>query len=144
MKRAIFAIIFFVITAFAATPAYSEDEGPPLPVVEMFDTRYQEILEDGKLYQGIFMPESEYLAYTQLKIDYKFTKKSLEILEANALGLQGLLDEHKKLELSIFEEIKEVKEIVVKENWWKANKFYIGVGIGAVVTGLIIAGVQAL
>lgn len=144
MKKILFAFIFILITAFTASPAYSEDEGPPLPIVEMFDTKYLEVLENGKLYQGIFMPESEYQDYTNLKIQYKFTKKSLEILEANALGLQGLLDEHKTLELNILEEVKEVKELVIKENWWQDNKFYIGVGIGAIVTGLIIAGVQAL
>lgn len=144
MKKWILATLFFLISAIITPSALAVEEGPPLPVVEIFDTRYLEFLEEGKLYQGIFMSEAEYTNYTKLKIEYQFTKKSLDILEANALGLQEILAEHKKLELDIFGEIKEVKEIVVKENWWQENKFYIGVGIGAIVTGVIIAGIQAL
>ncbi len=144
MKKVILATIFFLISSLAAPSALAADEGPPIPVVEMFDTHYLEVVEEGKLYQGIFMPESEYQNYTNLKIQYQFTKKSLDILEANSLGLQEILLEHKKLELSILDEVKDVKDIVVKENWWQENKFYIGVGVGAVVTGLIIAGIQAL
>ena len=144
MKKLILATLFFLVSSIIAPSALAVEEGPPIPIVEMFDTRYLEILEGGKLYQGIFMPENEYQTYTKLKIDYQFTKKSLDILEANALGLQEILAEHKKLELDILDEIKEVKEVVVKENWWQDNKFYIGVGIGAIATGLIIAGIQAL
>lgn len=144
MKTLIFTFLFFVLMTMIQNTAWAQDEGPPLPVVEMFETHYLEFLEDGKLYQGIYMPESEYTFYTNLKIQYQFTKKSLDIMEKTSLGLEDLLSEHKKLELDIFKEINTVKNIVVKENWWQVNKFYIGVGIGAVVTGLIIAGVQAL
>lgn len=144
MKRFVLAAIFFLVTSLIAPSVLAADEGPPIPIVEMFDTRYLEVLEEGKWYQGIFMPESEYQFYTNLKIQYQYTKKSLDILEANSLGLQEILSEHKKLELDILNQVKDVKEVVVKENWWQSNKFYIGVGIGAVVTGLIIAGIQAL
>ena len=137
-------LLLVVLMSFAFFSKALAQEGPPIEIVEKFPVQYLELIQNGKLYQGIYMSEEDYTFYTQLKVEFNFVQKQLKTLEIYGEGLEKVIENHELLTNTVLTDLKEVKDLVSHESWWDANKFYIGVGFGAIITGLVIAGVQAL
>ena len=143
MKKTL-VIILAIFMAFIFSTKVIAQDGPPLEVIDNFPTQYLEYIEGGKIYQGVYMTEEEYTFYTKLKVEFNFVQTQLRAFEKYSTGLEKVVEDHKLLTTTVITDLKEVKDLVSQESWWDDNKFYIGIGFGALVTGLIIAGVQAL
>ena len=147
MKKVfIMFLVFFYILFTVQEVSAEEETGPPVSIVEKFEPYSLELLQDGAFYVGVFMDEAEYSFYTRLKIEYNYISDKLKIFEKYSEGLDKIVEDHNILSNSMLKDMSEVKKMVenAKESWWDQNKFYIGVTAGAIITGLIIAGANAL
>ena len=125
------ACLFFIIST--TTNALSQTtEFQPFPVLTV---------KDNEEYVGILLSESEFSKIVELKIDYKFLKKTNGILQ------EELAVKNKNLEdtIKLFNNItNKIKTEVKNESWIDKNKGMIGLVTGFVVgAGLTILTVQA-
>ena len=125
------ACLFFIIST--TTNALSQTtEFQPFPVLTV---------KDNEEYVGILLSESEFSKIVELKIDYKFLKKTNGILQ------EELAVKNKNLEdtIKLFNNMtNKIKTEVKNESWIDKNKGMIGLVTGFVVgAGLTILTVQA-
>ena len=125
------ACLFFIIST--TTNALSQTtEFQPFPVLTV---------KDNEEYVGILLSESEFSKIVELKIDYKFLKKTNGILQ------EELAVKNKNLEdtIKLFNNMtNKIKTEVKNESWVDKNKGMIGLITGFVVgAGLTILTVQA-
>jgi len=148
MKKSFLIFLTLLLSLFPIkNVSYAQEEtGPPIQLVEKFEPHYLEVLQDGILQSGVFITEQDYSFYTNLKIEFNFVQKQLQIYETYSEGLDKIIQDHKALSENILKDVQEVREMVIdaQDSWWNNNKFYIGVAAGAIITGLIIAGANAL
>lgn len=148
MKRIflLFLTFLFILYPINSVAHAEEEVGPPVALVENFDPHYLELFQDGKYQVGVFMDEEDYSFYTKLKIEFNYVQEKLKIFETYSDGLDKIVQDHKILSENMLKDMENVKKMVEKaqDSWWDENKFYIGIAAGALVTGLIIAGANAL
>ena len=133
MKKVIVLVICALFVIGATTSALAQTtEFQPFPVLT---------LKDNKEHIGILLSESEFSKIIELKIDYKFLKKTNGILQ------KELTIKNKNLEdtIKLFNNMtNKIKTEVKNESWVDKNKGMIGLVTGFVVgAGLTILTVQA-
>lgn len=133
MKNFIVLVVCLFFTIGATTSALGQTtEFQPFPVLT---------LKDNQEYVGILLSESEFSKIIELKIDYKFLKKTNNILQ------EELTVKNKNLEdtIKLFNNMtNKIKTEVKNESWVDKNKGMIGLVTGFVVgAGLTILTVQA-
>tara|TARA_R100000008_G_scaffold74847_1_gene53799 strand:+ start:164 stop:571 length:408 start_codon:yes stop_codon:yes gene_type:complete len=133
MKKFIVLAVCLFFTISTTTNALSQTtEFQPFPVLTV---------KDSEEYVGILLSESEFSKIVELKIDYKFLKKTNGILQ------EELAVKNKNLEdtIKLFNNMtNKIKTEVKNESWVDKNKGMIGLITGFVVgAGLTILTVQA-
>ena len=133
MKKFIVLAVCLFFTISTTTNALSQTtEFQPFPVLTV---------KDSEEYVGILLSESEFSKIVELKIDYKFLKKTNGILQ------EELAVKNKNLEdtIKLFNNMtNKIKTEVKNESWIDKNKGMIGLVTGFVVgAGLTILTVQA-
>lgn len=141
MKKFIMALLCLFLFS---TPVFAQEQGPPLEIVETFETFPIEVLQGGKLYSGVLMSEPEYNRVVSLEVSLLTLEEKLEIYEKSNEQYDKIISKWTDFSQDIKSDVQGIKTDILNQetSFWNEHKFEIGVTLGIITTVLVVLAVQ--